>query len=161
LGLPCVRHCPTHGNHLRHCTPFVQCSGVHTLRYDPGTQLSNVICGTDLRCRGRQCPQTADLSFYYFSTPPHSARRFICVCRVVPVRSLCRDLPWNVIPRSGHACRGPRVVLRGFVVLPLFAQGQHYVFYLSCTTGGGGSVSLITVSARLRIVFSRSREPHP
>jgi hypothetical protein len=36
-------------------------------------------------------------------------------------------------------------VLRGFVDLPLFAQGQHYVFYLSCTTGGGGSVSLITV----------------
>ena len=22
LGLPCVRHSPTHGNHLRHCTPF-------------------------------------------------------------------------------------------------------------------------------------------
>ena len=35
-------------------------------------------------------------------------------------------------------------MLRGFVVLPLFAQGQHYVFYLSYTTGGGGSVLLIT-----------------
>ena len=46
--------------------------------------------------------------------------------------------------RGGHACEAPRIVLRGFVVLPLFAQGQHYVFYLLCTTGGGGSVSLIT-----------------
>ena len=34
------------------------------------TQLSNVICGTDSRCRGRQCPPTAALSFYYFSNPP-------------------------------------------------------------------------------------------
>ena len=35
LGLPCVRHCPTHGNHLRHRTPFAPSSGVHTLRYVP------------------------------------------------------------------------------------------------------------------------------
>ena len=77
------------------------------------------------------------------SRTPHSACRFICVCRVVPVCVLW-DLPWNVVPRSGHACEAPRVVLRGFVDLPLFAQGQHYVFYLSFTTGGGGSVSLIT-----------------
>ena len=45
--------------------------------------------------------------------------------------------------------RSAAVVLRGFVDLPLFAQGQHYVFYLSCTTGGGGSVSLITTTADL------------
>jgi hypothetical protein len=37
-----------------------------------------------------------------------------------------------------------RMVLRGFVVLPLFAQGlqgQHYVFYLLYVhhRGGGGS----------------------
>ena len=35
LGLPCVRHSPTHGNHLRHRTPFAHGSRVHTLRYDP------------------------------------------------------------------------------------------------------------------------------
>jgi hypothetical protein len=35
LGLPYVRPRPTHGNHLRHSTPFAQCSRVHTLRYDP------------------------------------------------------------------------------------------------------------------------------
>ena len=35
LGLPCVRHCPTHGNHLRHRTPFAHGSRVHTLRYVP------------------------------------------------------------------------------------------------------------------------------
>ncbi len=39
---------------------------------------------------------------------PIFSRLLSCVCRVVPVRSLW-DLPWNVIPRSGHACRGPRV----------------------------------------------------
>ena len=80
---------------------------------------------------------------FTFPEPPHSACRFTCVCRVVPVRSLW-DLPWNVLPRSGHACEAPRVVLRGFVNLPLSARGQHYVVYLSFTTGGGGSVSLIT-----------------
>ena len=107
--------------------------------------------GAEVGSDCRQSTPTADLSFYYFSTPPHSACRFTCVCRVVPVRSLW-DLPWNVVPRGGHACEAPRVVLRGFVDLPLFAQGQHYVFYLSYTTGGGGSVSLIT--RRLSRTFS-------
>jgi hypothetical protein len=80
---------------------------------------------------------------FTFPDPPLFACRFIRVCRVVPVCVLW-DLSRSVAPRSGHACKVPRIVLRGFVVLPLFAQGQHYVFYLSCTTGGGGSVSLIT-----------------
>ena len=34
--------------------------------------------------------------------------------------------------------------MRGFVVLPLLTQGQLYAVYLFFTTGGGGSVSLIT-----------------
>jgi hypothetical protein len=34
----------------------------------------------------------------------------------LPVRVLW-DLSWSVAPRGGHACRGPRVVLRGLVVL--------------------------------------------
>jgi hypothetical protein len=90
----------------------------------------------------RQFPQTADLSFHYFSNPPIPL--VVSPVCVALYRCVLWDLPRNVVLRSGHACRGPRVVLRGFVVLPLFAQGQHYVFYLSCTTGGGGSVSLIT-----------------
>ena len=79
------------------------------------------------------------------------------MCRVAPVCSLW-DLSWSVVPRGGHACRGPRIVLRGFVDLPLFAQGQHYVFYLSFTTGGGGSVSLITRIDRIPLdpVVARS-----
>ena len=93
---------------------------------------------------------------FTFPEPPHSACRFTCVCRVVPVRSLW-DLPWNVIFRSGHACEAPRVVLRGFVNLPLSARGQHYVVYLSFTTGGGGSVSLIT----LRVHTSVNLNPDP
>ena len=39
------------------------------------------------------------------------------------------------VPRGGLACEAPRVVLRGFVNLPLFAQGQRYVLYLFYTTG--------------------------
>jgi len=57
--------------------------------------------------------------------------------------------------------RSAAVVLRGFVDLPLFAQGQHYVFYLSYTTGGGGSVSLhhvrhteVMATQRLSTTFS-------
>ena len=38
----------------------------------------------------------------------------------------------------------PTNIRCGRTVLPLFAQGQHYVFYLFFTTGGGGSFSLIT-----------------
>ena len=38
-------------------------------------------------------------------------------------------------------------VLRGFVVLPLLTQGQLYAVYLFFTTRGGGSVSLITLTA--------------
>ena len=99
---------------------------------------------------------------FTFPEPPHSACRFTCVCRVVPVRSLW-DLPWNVIPRSGHACEAPRVVLRGFVNLPLSARGQHYVVYLSFTTGGGGSVSLITrgLCNRVHVVVPNPLAPHP
>ena len=40
-------------------------------------------------------------------------------------------------------------MLRGFVVLPLFAQGQHYVFYLSCTTGEVGQSVTYHVHATL------------
>ena len=101
--------------------------------------------GAEVGSDCRQCPLTADMSFYYFSNPPHFACRFIRVCRVdrctgvFPVgSSVERDSSeWSRV-------RSAAVVLRGFVDLPLFAQGQHYVFYLSCTTGGGGSVSLIT-----------------
>ena len=52
--------------------------------------------------------------------------------------------------RSGLASEALRVVLRGFVVLPLLTQGQLYAFYLFFTTGGGGSVSLITRQGRVR-----------
>ena len=62
-----------------------------------------------------------------------------CVCR----RSLW-DLPWNVFLGVVSSSEALRVVLRGFVNLPLFVQGQHYAVYLFFTTGGGGSVSLIT-----------------
>ena len=43
-----------------------------------------------------------------------------------------------------------RVVLRGFVVLPLFAQGQHYAVYLFFTTGGGGRWVSLTYHALVR-----------
>ena len=44
--------------------------------------------------------------------------------------------------RSGLASEALRVVLRGFVVLPLLTQGQLYAVYLFFTTGGqhGGQV---------------------
>jgi len=101
--------------------------------------------GAEVDSDCRQCPPTADLPFYYFSNPPHSACRFMCVSRctgVCPVGSSAErgSSEWSRV-------RSAAVVLRGFVVLPLFAQGQHYVFYLSYTTGGGGSVSLITSSS--------------
>jgi hypothetical protein len=55
------------------------------------------------------------------------------------------EAPWPTRGlRSGLTCEAPWVVLRGFVYLPLSAQGQHYVFYLLFTTGGvshGGTVS--------------------
>jgi len=75
-------------------------------------------------------------------TPPFRLSFHPCVSRctgVCPVGSFVErgSSEWSRV-------RSAAVVLRGFVDLPLFAQGQHYVFYLSCTTGGGGSVSLIT-----------------
>ena len=65
--------------------------------------------GAEVGSDCRQCPLTADMSFYYFSNPPISlVVSSVCVAlTVVPVCSLW-DLPWNVIPRSGHACEAPR-----------------------------------------------------
>jgi hypothetical protein len=85
------------------------------------------------------------LSFYYFSNPPLGRSPLVvspvCVAlyRCVSCGIFRGAWLFGVVTRA--RCRGARVVLRGFVVLPLFAQGQHYV---SCTTRGGGSVSLIT-----------------
>ena len=66
---------------------------------------------------------------------------YMCVC----LRSLW-DSGRSRVLRSGLASEALRVVLRGFVVLPLplLTQGQLYAVYLFFTTGGGGSVSLIT-----------------
>ena len=98
----------------------------------------------------RQSTPTADLSFYYFSNPPIP----LVVSSVCVALYRCACLLSHMFPvgssveralRGGHVCEAPRVVLRGFVVLPLFTQGQHYVFYLFFATGGGGSVLLITV----------------
>jgi len=83
-------------------------------------------------------------------TPPFRLSFHLCVSRCTgafPVgSSVERDSSeWSRV-------RSAAVVLRGFVDLPLFAQGQHYVFYLSCTTGGGGSVSLITWCVKKEVV---------
>ena len=78
---------------------------------------------------------TADLPFYCFSTPPPFRLSFSpvfprCsgVCVFVPV-----GFSEDRILRSGLVSEALRVVLRGFVVLPLFAQGQHYAVYLFFT----------------------------
>ena len=60
------------------------------------------------------------------------------------VSSFPAGFPEDRVLRSGLASEALRVVLRGFVVLPLLTQGQLYAVYLFFTTGGGGSVSLIT-----------------
>ena len=80
------------------------------------------------------------------SRPPRSACRFTCVSALywLCVSSFPVGFSEDRVLRSGLASEALRVVLRGFVVLPLFAQGQHYAVYLFFTTGGGGSVSLIT-----------------
>jgi hypothetical protein len=94
----------------------------------------------------REYIPTADSPFYRFSNPPRSACRFTCVSalyRCVCLRSLW-DLSGNVFLGVVSSSEALRVVLRGFVILPLFVQGQHYAVYLFFTTGGGGSVSLIT-----------------
>ena len=83
------------------------------------------------------------------SRPPRSACRFTCVSalyRCACLRSLW-DSPGLVVFGVVSSSEALRVVLRGFVNLPLFVQGQHYAVYLFFTTGGGGSVSLITVDA--------------
>ena len=83
------------------------------------------------------------------SRPPPFRLSFHLCFRVVPV---CVSLfsvwdslgpvAFGVVSRAKKALR---VVLRGFVVLPLFTQGQHYAVYLFFTTSGGvGSVSLLS-----------------
>ena len=104
--------------------------------------------GAEVGSDCRQCPPTADLSFYYFPNPPFRLSFHLCVSRctgVFPVGSSAErgSSEWSRV-------RSAAVVLRGFVNLPLSARGQHYVFYLSFTTGGGGSVSLITPSILVR-----------
>ena len=95
----------------------------------------------------REYIPTADSPFYRFSTPPFRLSFHLCF-RVVPVCvssfsvwDSLGPVAFGVVSRAKKALR---VVLRGFVVLPLFTQGQHYAVYLFFTTGGGGSVSLIT-----------------
>ena len=80
------------------------------------------------------------------SRPPRSACRFTCVSALywLCVSSFPVGFSEDRVLRSGLASEALRVVLRGFVVLPLLTQGQLYAVYLFFTTGGGGSVSLIT-----------------
>ena len=80
------------------------------------------------------------------SRPPRSACRFTCVSALywLCVSSFPVGFSGPRGLRSGLASEALRVVLRGFVVLPLLTQGQLYAVYLFFTTGGGGSVSLIT-----------------
>ena len=68
----------------------------------------------------RQRTSTADLSFCYFSNPPFRLLFHLNVSRCTGVCpcGIFRGT-WIVVPRGGHACEAPRVVLRGFVVLPL------------------------------------------
>jgi hypothetical protein len=115
--------------------------------------------GAEVGSDCRQCPPTADLSFYISRTPPFRLSFHLCVSRCTgafPVgSSVERDSSgWSRV-------RSAAVVLRGFVDLPLFAQGQHYVFYLSCTTGGGGSVSLITTLNELSLKAHSHRHTRP
>ena len=83
------------------------------------------------------------------SRPPRSACRFTCVSALYRFFRLCvSSFPVGFSGprglRSGLASEALRIVLRGFVFLPLLTQGQLYAVYLFFTTGGGGSVSLIT-----------------
>ena len=82
------------------------------------------------------------------SRPPRSACRFTCVSALywLCVSSFPVGFSEDRALRSGLASEALRVVLRGFVVLPLLTQGQLYAVYLFFTTGGGGSVSLITLA---------------
>ena len=100
---------------------------------------------TDADSDSREYIPTADSPFYRFSTPPFRLSFHLCF-RVVPVcvSSVPAGFPEDRVLRSGLASEALRVVLRGFVFLPLLIQGQLYAFYLFFTTGGGGSVSLIT-----------------
>ena len=102
---------------------------------------------TDADSDSREYIPTADSPFYRFSTPPFRLSFHLCF-RVVPVcvSSFPVGSFGERVPRSGLVSEALRVVLRGFVNLPLFVQGQHYAVYLFFTTGGGGSVSLITPS---------------
>ena len=81
------------------------------------------------------------------SRPPLPLLFHLCF-RVVPVcvSSFPVGFSGPRVLRSGLASEALRVVLRGFVFLPLLTQGQLYAVYLFFTTGGGGSVSLITPS---------------
>ena len=84
------------------------------------------------------------------SRPPRSACRFTCVSALywLCVSSFPVGFSEDRVLRSGLASEALRVVLRGFVVLPLLTQGQLYAVYLFFTTGGGGSVSLCHLSRR-------------
>ena len=78
---------------------------------------------------------SVDLLFLY---PPvtlvvSSVTVSVCVCRVVPVRVSSIFVPCGILRAPWpsewflvrSALEAPRVVLRGFVDLPLFCRGQH------------------------------------
>ena len=94
----------------------------------------------------REYIPTADSPFYRFSTPPFRLSFHLCSSALyrLCVSSFPVGFSEDRVLRSGLASEALRVVLRGFVVLPLLTQGQLYAVYLFFTTGGGGSVSLIT-----------------
>ena len=97
----------------------------------------------------REYIPTADSPFYCFPNPPVPLvvspvfPRCTGVCDFVPCGIL--RAPW---PSEWSRERSaPSSVARVCRLTPLctyFAQGQHYAVYLFFTTGGGGSVSLIT-----------------
>ena len=68
--------------------------------------------------------------------PPRSACRFTCVSALhrLCVSSFPVGFSEDRVLRSGLASEALRVVLRGFVILPLLTQGQLYAFYLFFTT---------------------------
>ena len=85
-------------------------------------------------------PDSRSVVLLFLEPSPRSACRFICECRVVPVRVSSFPVGFSAPRglRSGLVCEAPRVVLRGFVYLlvylPLFVRGTHYAFYLFFTT---------------------------
>ena len=111
----------------------------------------------------REYIPTADSPFYRF---PNLSRTPVplVVSPVFPrCTGVCVFVPRGILRASwpsgwSRVRSAASIVLRGFVVLiPLFAQGQHYAVYLFFTTGGGGSVSLITCLHRTLRESSRER----